>query len=413
MNGPGLASQPKRYAAKREEIVAAATDILNEDGVSGFTLAAVSRRVRLNPASLAYYFKRKDELVALCLIDALGRLDALAAEAETRLTPAERVDAFVTQTFALRRRILLKEEPGLASFNEIRLVEPPFREPVMDAFWSFFRRVGRLFGPGYGEVERNVRARLVIEQLMWARVWLAQYDEMDYARASSRLSDVLINGVMGPGQAFAANDPKAPQTADESAEVSRETFLVAATELINARGYRGASVDKISAELKVTKGSFYYHNSDKNELVAACFGRTFDIMTAAQHEALRAEGSAATRLASAVSTLVSEHATGRRRLLRAYALSALSPEQRLAMIQRLQDIAHRFAGLISDGVSDGSLRAVDPMIAAQALMAAVNSAAYVEFWSPGASASAMVSLYARPALTGLFTAPLIDDRGEY
>ena len=32
----------------------------NEDGVSGFTLAGVAKRPGMHPASLAYYFKRKE-----------------------------------------------------------------------------------------------------------------------------------------------------------------------------------------------------------------------------------------------------------------------------------------------------------------------------------------------------------------
>ena len=73
----------------------------------------------------------------------------------------------------------------------------------------------------------------------------------------------------------------------EGREVSRDTFLIAATELINAKGYRGASVDKISARLKVTKGSFYHHNDAKDDLVVACFRRTLDVMRRTQRLAIQ------------------------------------------------------------------------------------------------------------------------------
>ncbi len=59
---------------------------------------------------------------------------------------------------------------------------------------------------------------------------------------------------------------------------AQETFLIAATRLINERGYRGASVEKISERLNVTKGSFYYHHDTKDDLVVACFKRSFDTM---------------------------------------------------------------------------------------------------------------------------------------
>ena len=57
-----------------------------------------------------------------------------------------------------------------------------------------------------------------------------------------------------------------------------EAFLRAATALVNEQGYRGASVDKISARLNVTKGSFYHHNDNKHDLISECFDRTFAVV---------------------------------------------------------------------------------------------------------------------------------------
>ena len=36
--------------------------------------------------------------------------------------------------------------------------------------------------------------------------------------------------------------------------------------------------EKISARLNVTKGAFYHYNEDKDDLVKACFDRSFEIM---------------------------------------------------------------------------------------------------------------------------------------
>ena len=57
-------------------------------------------------------------------------------------------------------------------------------------------------------------------------------------------------------------------------------FLLAATRLINELGYRGASVQRIASELNVTKGSFYHHLDAKDDLVAACYRRSFDRIAA-------------------------------------------------------------------------------------------------------------------------------------
>jgi len=287
-----------RYLARRYEIIAAATAMLNEDGVSGFTLAGVAKRMGMHPASLAYYFKKKEDLVATCLLSALERMQALLDEALTASTPEEQLVRFVEATFALRRRVKSGDEQPFVSFNEIRSVEEEHRAAVWGAFHNLLNGIETIFaasGTMRGR-ERKSRARLVIEQVMWARVWLEPYEAADYGRAASRLCDLLLHGIAAPGQVWNGPTTPAPALVRDGKEVSRETFLIAATETINALGYRGASVDKISARLNVTKGSFYYHNVDKGDLVGACFERTIAIMTEAQTRAAAKGGTGWDRL---------------------------------------------------------------------------------------------------------------------
>ena len=390
-----------RYLAKRDEIIAAATAMLNEDGVSGFTLAGVAKRMGMHPASLAYYFKKKEDLVATCLLSALERMQALLDEALTASTPQEQLVRFVEATFALRRRVKSGDEQPFVSFNEIRNVEEEHRAAVWGAFQNLLNGIETIFaasGTMRGR-ERKSRARLVIEQVMWARVWLEPYEVADYGRAASRLCDLLLHGIAAPGQVWNGPTTPAPALVCDGKEVSRETFLIAATETINALGYRGASVDKISARLNVTKGSFYYHNVDKGDLVGACFERTIAIMTEAQTRAAAKGGTGWDRLCQSAGRLIADNAAGRKRLLRTYALSALPRERRGEIEQSLERVAHRFAAVISDGVADGSIRPVDPLIAAELVMATISLSAYIEIWS---SADAVFDAYAIPAFTGLF-----------
>ena len=48
-----------RFEAKRELIISAAAELINERGVKGMTFVDVGRMVDLNTTSIAYYFKRK------------------------------------------------------------------------------------------------------------------------------------------------------------------------------------------------------------------------------------------------------------------------------------------------------------------------------------------------------------------
>ena len=149
----------------------------------------------------------------------------------------------------------------------------------------------------------------------------------------------------------------------------------------------------------MTKGSFYYHNADKGDLVGACFERTIAIMTEAQTRAAAKDGTGWERLCQSAGRLIEDNAAGRKRLLRTYALGALPRQRRGEIEQALERVAHRFAAVISDGIADGSIRPVDPLIAAELVMATISLSAYIEIWS---SADAVFDAYAIPAFTGLF-----------
>ena len=138
---------------------------------------------------------------------------------------------------------------------------------------------------------------------------------------------------------------------------------------VNELGYRGASVQKIASELNVTKGSFYHHLDAKDDLVIACYKRSLDTMTAAQRRADALPGDDWHRLSSAIATLLDFQFSERGPLMRTTALSGVTPAVRSALVARSNRIARRYAGMMMDGIAQGSIRTVDPLIAAQALMA--------------------------------------------
>jgi AcrR family transcriptional regulator len=182
---------------------------------------------------------------------------------------------------------------------------------------------------------------------------------------------------------------------------SAAAYLCAATRLVNEHGYHGASVDRIAAELQLTKGSFYHHHETKEELVAACFERTFAVMRAAQSAALAAPGSALQRLALACRALLHYQMSPQGPLLRVTAWSGLPEAIRSDTRRTMGRLGERFGALMVEGMADGSLRIVDPSIAAQVINAMVNATAEVERWVPGANAANVFELYALPLFSGL------------
>jgi len=396
-----------RYASRKDAILDTAMAVLDERGASGFSLAAVAKRMGLHPVSLTYYFKKRDSLLAACWLSSAARYEDIIAEAEREATPQARLRSLIVQHFDVQRRTRLGEIPPIGTFAEIRSASELDKVLVLAAYRQMFARLADLFQTADGSLDiqrRSLYARLLLELLGWARNWSPLYAPEEYGAVASRVADVLINGIGAQGHSWPEIDPiPLGEPLVDTGEATRDRFLVAAIEVLNAHGYQGASVDKISARLNVTKGSFYYHNTDKDDLVSACVDYSLETLRQAQAGPYTGDG--LERLAASVLSLALHQAVGKRgRMLRHYTLVSLQPTHRQSVQARYQQTALRFADMIGDGVADGSIRPVDPTIAGLVLMVVINSAAYLHHAAPGVTTDQVEPQYVRPVFTGLFAA---------
>jgi AcrR family transcriptional regulator len=392
----------RRFQAKRDAILAAAAEAINEQSAKGMTFADVARRVGLNTTSVTYYFRRKEDLAAAAFEHTLDTLTAMLDEAATEPTPQTRVRRFLRLNMDRLQRIQRGEETAFAVLSDLRATEDPVRGRLMEGWRRVFRKTRGLWGETAtrSQTDRNgARAHVLLENLFWVPAWLNRYEPDQFDRVEERLFDVFRHGLAAPGERWA---PAMLELSHDDAVPGREAFLLAATRLINELGYRGASVQRIASELNVTKGSFYHHLDAKDDLVIACYKRSFDTIGDAQARADAAGGSQWRRLSSAVATLLDVQFSERGPLLRTTALSGLPPSVRAAMVERSNRIARRYAGTIMDGVAEGSIRAVDALVAAQALMALQNAAFDMRKWAATMSRAQAVEMYAGTLLFGLF-----------
>ncbi|MDO8902513.1 MAG: TetR/AcrR family transcriptional regulator [Phenylobacterium sp.] len=398
-----------RYERKREDILDAATLILNQKGVKGLTLSLAAAAVGLSTTSVTYYFKRKDDLAAACLMRGVDWLVDLAEGAEAGAEPAVRLERIFDLHLDRLQQTALGLAPPLPVLSDIRALSQPRRSEVFAAFMKAFRRMRQIFEApelaGLTRGRRTARTHMLLEQISWSAFWLAKYDPEDYPRIRQRMADILLNGLAVEGAAWEPRPPAMAELAPgEGQEMSRDAFLRAATRLINTHGYRGASVDRISAELNVTKGSFYHHIDAKDDLVVACFERSFEVMRRVQRLAMAKDGDQWSKLSSAAAALAEYQLSDYGPLLRSSALTVLPEAIREEMVQHSNRVSDRFASMISDGIAEGSIRPVDPFIAAQMLTATLNAGAELAFWVPGVRQKAAPAVFVRPMLMGIFRA---------
>ncbi|MFF8593218.1 TetR/AcrR family transcriptional regulator [Streptomyces sp. NPDC015220] len=90
------AARTRRNAPPREEVLAAAMEMIAERGLEKLTMAALGREVGMSSGHLLYYFGSKDELLLRTLEWSESRLGAERGRLLTRTAPArERLDAYV------------------------------------------------------------------------------------------------------------------------------------------------------------------------------------------------------------------------------------------------------------------------------------------------------------------------------
>ena len=293
------------------------------------TLAGVASRVGLITTSVTYYFKKKEDLAVACFLDGIARFDELATDALRMDGPHARVQRLLEAWLDLRRRIAAGEAPAIAVFNDIRALQKPQRGVVLQAYMRFFDKIREIFvAPELAWLDaqaRTARAQILTEQIFWAVAWLPRYDLEDYERIRERMYDIFVHGLAAPGRSWQPQPLSLDAVLQSSAQelTPRETFLIAATRLINEQGYRGASVEKISSRLNVTKGSFYHHHEAKDELVVDCFKRSFEVMRRVQRAVGEGDQDELVKLATAASALVDYQLSDRGPLLRTSALTAL------------------------------------------------------------------------------------------
>jgi AcrR family transcriptional regulator len=392
-----------RFERRRADILAVAIPVLNGQGFKGMRLTTVAELIGLKATGVTYYFPRKEELAVACLESGLAVFHRLLAAAErekgARARVARLIELFVERDAAVREG----RATTLVSFSAIRALEGEHHERVLDGYKAMFRRVRGLFDSpelaGLDRVGRSIRTLVLLEQLYWANAWLGDYDLDEFPRLARRMTEIAADGLAPAGAVFEPGE-LCLRHASKDADAAKENFLRAATREINVHGYRGASVDRISASLNLTKGAFYHYNEAKDELVAACFRRSFSIVREAQRQARLKGGSEWQKLVTAVTALIRFQLGAEGPLLRAAVLSSMPHQHQVEIVNSSNKESRQFAAMIADAISEGSARPVDPAVAGSLISAAINVASDVRMLQM-ATEDRVVCDFARPLFTGL------------
>lgn len=398
---------PVKHDRKRAEIISLATRDLNEHGMKGLVLADVAAKIGMTKANLTYYFRRKEHLAAQCFASALNAYRDMIAAASEQPTARERLADLIGRFFAQSARAARGEEAPLAILSDIRSLEEPFGSEAVEHYKQILLAAGALLGGDNGDLttlHRTVpRAEMVLVQLFWSAAWIGQYEPDDYADVARRLNDIIADGLAAPDSRWCSSwHADAGAIGCSADDLQHGDVLRAATRLINTQGYRGASIERIAAALNATKGAIYHRFQSKDDVVLACFDRSFAQMWRIIRTTEARGGGAWQKLFTMVCALVVYQASDRGPFLRETALSSLPATLRSGVLARWNRIIMHLAALVTEGIATGEIRPVDATLAAHSIAAGVNASDEINRFIPAGISYDLTQLCVRPLLFGAF-----------
>ncbi|MFF5304464.1 MULTISPECIES: TetR/AcrR family transcriptional regulator [Streptomyces] len=162
---------------------------------------------------------------------------------------------------------------------------------------------------------------------------------------------------MSTAEETTAGDPQA--WAEVTPDAARR-LLIAAVEAFAERGYHATTTRDIAGRAGMSPAALYIHYKTKEELLHRISRIGHEKALEILRTAAGREGSAAERLADAVSSFVRWHAGGRTtaRVVQ-YELDSLGPDARAEILALRRQVDAEVRGIVEDGVADGSFDVPD------------------------------------------------------
>ena len=178
-------------------------------------------------------------------------------------------------------------------------------------------------------------------------------------------------------------------------------ILRAAARTFRARGFHGAAMAEIAADLEMTKGNLYYYFRNKQEILFFCQNESLDHLLKSARAIVRQRRPADRKLRALIAEQVRcmlDELYGAGAHLEVDALDG----DRYRRILRKRDAYERLLrGVIAEGVRRGTFRRTDPKLAGLAILGAVNWSARWYRPDGGASAEKIAETFADYLVQGL------------
>ncbi|GIK53653.1 MAG: TetR/AcrR family transcriptional regulator [Planctomycetaceae bacterium] len=165
---------------------------------------------------------------------------------------------------------------------------------------------------------------------------------------------------------------KATERRARKTRLKREAILRSAAAAFRRKGYYGTSMEDISEQLLMTKGSLYYYFNDKEDILFACHDFSLDRVLEKLAEVQKSSEKPAAKLRSLIQGLVDVMIDELQGSALALDFSALSEPKLQKIIKKRDEFERGMRAIIQDGVRQGEFRKFDAKLASFAILGSIN-----------------------------------------
>jgi len=223
----------------------------------------------------------------------------------------------------------------------------------------------------------------------WTFFWLHKLPADQVSTAADETLDILGHGLYGgkgqytPATRVASDDDISNLQGfnrEEQNRLKQEAFYKTGTLYFNRQGFNGTSLDDIAEHLDVSKGAFYYHIRNKEDLLFNCYQRSLDISEKIHQQAAAVPGNGLQKVEQSCRRIFHAQNSDLGPLIRYNTITALPDPRRRQVLQRTDEVNQFFVDFIRAGIDDGSVRPINLFIAENLITGALNAAMNISVW---------------------------------
>ncbi len=398
-SAPGTPASPfnrtVQHDAKRLAILSQAARLFNYKGSRATTLKDIAENLGLTKTSLYYYVKTKEELIYQCYMAALEYHHSVLDSVEERhQAPADRLSAYFLIQFDNWLAAVEGRGPHIAALLEIASLRGSHRQDVEAQYIAMFKRLRQYLRDGMADgsfrtLEPTAATRALLGSIDWAFSWLHKVPAREIGSTAQNAVDIFMHGLYAGRDEYTptAQNPGASALSpiqgfdrQQQNKLKQDAFYKTGTWLFNKQGFDGTSLDEIADQLQVSKGAFYYHIKNKEDLLFNCYNRSLDLVENIHQQAGDIEGNGLEKVERTCRRIFYFQNTSDGPLIRYNSITALPMQRRREILDRTDAANECFGNFLREGMQDGSVRPIDPTLAQNLIAGAVNASMELNLW---------------------------------